>query len=119
MPQILVLLSPYAQTLLGRGRLEDLDAVMSDLVRDVFAVPKDDVAFSVMHLCHTRGEADVQVEVRYTAGEDEYGRGEIFDPPKEKREELCGRMLGLAKSLLALSCSVWIQPIQGSSFKMD
>ena len=33
------------------------------------------------------GEADLQIEVRYTAGEDEYGWGRPFDPTRAEQEK--------------------------------
>jgi hypothetical protein len=123
MPQIFVMLSPFVQLSLGlreRDMLKYLDDAISPLVVSVWGVPEKDVAFSAMDLAYTRNEAHVQIEVRYTAGEDEYGTGTSFEPTKEKRGQLITEInWAVSESLrekYGFSCSAWTKPYKESTF---
>jgi len=129
MPQIFLMLSPQAQSKLGNtpdrawGMLERLDRALSHLVITEWDVPKEDVACSAANLLYARGEADIQIEFRYTAGDDEYGTGKAFEPTKEQRGKLVDAALKAAKELFQkydynLTCSAWPKPYKDSEFKM-
>ena len=86
----------------------------------------NDTAHTIVEAFSTKGETEIQVEVRYTAGEDEYGKGIPFDPDKETREALAKDLhtefvtflqsMGFNPSQHSLS--VWIIPLYGTTFKM-
>jgi hypothetical protein len=126
MPQIFVMLSLYAQQQLADAKelslfLDEVCETTTECVVQNWKVPKEDVAASAMGLLYSSMEADVQIEIRYTAGEDEYDRGEAFDPcPNDQMllnkavlEELAKREHGLG-----LTFSVWCKPYRRSKFTM-
>lgn len=121
MPQVFIMIRPRVQNReeLQGEKLEALgQALMADVER-TWPETREDVALSVVSLVYAFKEADVQVEVRYTAGEDEYGTGKIFDPSKEEKERLVAAMtktLTDALSGCADSVSVWPIPIRDSVF---
>ena len=85
---------------------------------------EDDVAFTVPKpVLYTKGEAEIQIEIRYTAGEDEYDRGRPFDPSLREQEGLSDQIRRIfvdfsAEHLLELlSLSVWCKPCYHSVFK--
>lgn len=124
MPQMVFMLSPKAQAVLKSNAQEvmgQLDKFLAPLITMIWGVPEWDIACSAMNLTYTRDEADVQIEVRYTAGADEYQTGAPFDPPPEQREELMTAMQKRATMLLRdwkLTSSIWPKPFRGSGFKM-
>lgn len=90
------------------------------IVEEVFGIEdKHDVAFTAISALHTINEAPVQIEIKYTVGEDEYGMGKPFDPPKEQREALATKIKeAMAKHIPAFSSvSVWVRPQRESLFK--
>jgi hypothetical protein len=126
MPQIFIMLSPFAQQKLADAKetslfLEELDMEVSQCISAMWKVPYEDVATSVANLIYTRHEADVQVEVRYTAGEDEYDLGVPFDPTLEEQRKLVNVLeKGTANDLCSarhLTLSVWCKPYRISLFK--
>ena len=75
-------------------------------------------------------EANVQIEVGYTAGEDEYKQGKPFDPTMPEQEKVTNLIneaftkflngnnsMVKLKKLPHLSLSVWCQPYRKSAFK--
>lgn len=85
MPQIYMILSPKADRFIGSdGFLACLDERLSSAVANGFRIAgHDDVVFTAVVAKRTRGEADVQIEIRYTVGKDEYDMGHPFDPPPD------------------------------------
>jgi hypothetical protein len=95
MPQIMVLVSPEAaEEVMKRTDLKTVGAVLIRIVESVFKIPseKNDVGFDVKLLEYTINEADIQLEISYTVGKDEYVPGEIFDPSDEVKKALIERM---------------------------
>lgn len=123
MPQIYMIIGLGKEAVLS----EDLDSLKVALVRTVekeFGLEGwDDVAFTAVRAINTHNEKDVQIEIRYTAGKDEYNQGGPFDPPVEKQEKLGEAIHSLFISFLAahglvhLSLSVWCKPYYNSAFK--
>lgn len=94
MPQVYMILGPDVKGRLisgniHMGEIRDLGKSFMDAVEKAFGIEgKNDVAFTAVSAECTEGEADFQVEIRYTGGEDEYGVGEPFDPTSEQQETL-------------------------------
>lgn len=118
MPQIFVMLSPKAQPVVNAAMCSKIDRLLTDTVAELWEVPRDDIAFSVAHLTYTRGEADVQIEYRYTAGKDEYDRGQPFDPSEGKQKLLVDATLAgtIWLNEHGLTCSAWTKPFYKSEF---
>lgn len=127
MPQIYVILDPYLARNYCNG--EGVDAFFQNLVpvieRQLGIEGKNDIAITVVQAVRTVGEASVQVEIRYTAGTDEYGHGLPFDPPSAIQERLAKTIhrefeAFQARSFSAprLTLSVWCKPYRGGFFKM-
>lgn len=121
MPQILLILGKKAQGLTDE-QLADLDVRITRVIEETFEI-KNDVAFTCIEARLTRGEADMQFNVGFSAGEDKYGKGEIFNPPMEKKKLLVERIGEVFNTFLAdyellLTGSVWCLPYDGSTFKM-
>jgi len=124
-PQIYMIITPRAKDVI-MDKISLLDQKLTLAIEKGFDIEgEDDVAFTTPEVTlYTRGEADVQVEVRYTAGEDEYDRGKLFDPSIKEQEELCvqiwlafGKFLA-DQELEPLSLSVWCKPSYKSVFKL-
>jgi len=127
MPQIYVILSsPRAERMYCPGQA--IDTFLHSLfpiVEQRFGIEgKNDVAMTVIEARRTTNEADIQMEIRYTAGEDEYGTGQPFDPSVEVQRELIeeiGAMFtataGVKNSAPPLKLSVWCKPHYHSVFK--
>ncbi len=122
MPQIVVMLSPHAQHLIGDAAhtfIEKVDNAVTPLVISYWEVPEDDVACTGEKLAYTRNEADVQIELRYTTGIDIYKLGERFDPTIPMQIELIERIMQDVAPILAeyqMICSVWCKPHANSKF---
>ena len=120
MPQIFVIVAPRAEENSQKQWFAAFEQRVAERTEDVFKIGgENDVAITRIKATRAVNEADVQVEVRYTAGEDEYDRGKPFDPPRERREKLAGVIMDLARDHLPkdMTVSVWIKPIRDSIFK--
>ncbi len=126
MPQIYVILGPGTQALYTETEAADLGRRLIPLVEKAFGIEgHKDVAFTAVRAMETDGEADVQVEIRYTVGRDEYGGGRPFNPTMRQQEKLSAliaeefRVFLEAHGLRADdTLSVWCKPYRGSFFKM-
>jgi len=124
MPQIYMIVTPHAKDVLMPG----IDLLASNLI---LAVEKGfgidglkDTAFTVpAPVLYIDGEKEVQIEIRYTAGEDEYDRGQPFDPSLEDQGKLAGFIEKVFREfcdqhhLERLSLSVWCKPYYRSAFR--
>ncbi len=125
MPQIFVMLSPHAQDRFGadmENRLEEIDSVVTSLVISHWPVPAEDVACSALNLSYTRNEADIQIELRYTAGQNEYESAQTFDPSIEQQIKLINEIQQAVGRLLEkdqMICSAWTKPYYTSKFIMQ
>ncbi|MFA7252608.1 MAG: hypothetical protein WC027_02020 [Candidatus Paceibacterota bacterium] len=87
-------------------------------------VEEQDIATTVIHAARTKGEAQIQIEIRYTAGTDEYGKG-IFDPSVEVQEALIDDIRRqFERHFKSLHRrvgrpSVWCKPYRGGAFHVD
>lgn len=119
MPQVALMIAPHVQEKM-KSKISELGTALIADVEEVFGLKeKNDVAFSALNLACVIGEADVQVEVRYTAGEDEYQRGKPFNPSKGEKEKLIEAMSKTLRRVLngiADSASIWPIPIRESEF---
>ena len=125
MPQVYMVLSPkVAGAIVVLPYPENFMAVVGqkliELTEKVFGlVGKNDVVFTTVGAVYVDRDADVQVEVRYTIGEDEYDEGRPFEPNKEQKILLTEEIITFLKifeRLKASSVSVWVIPIRDSTF---
>ena len=124
MPQIYIIVESHvARVLMSQMHL--LEPELVSAVEEGFGLEGlDDVALTIpAPAFYTKGEMDIQVEIRYTAGEDEYDRGEPFNPSLEK-QELLNRRIGVIflnffhkHNLQDFSISVWCKPYYNSAFE--
>ena len=124
MPQVFMILSPKICEKYSKETIYTLMNIFGQtlikIVEEVFGIEdKHDVAFTAIPALHTINEALVQIEVKYTVGEDEYGMGKPFDPSKEQKEALATKIKeAIAKYMLEFcSVSVWVRPQRESLFK--
>lgn len=116
MPQIYLMIVPRARAAMNETTLQILDEKLSRVIAEMWMVPEDDIACSAEVLHYVRGEADLQIEVCYTAGADEYNWGRPFDPTEEEQWALARRMLEVAGSVTKYTVSVWPKPVRESVF---
>lgn len=119
MPQIFMLVTEEVRNELGKEKILEVGKALIELVENNLGIRcKDDVAFTAVSTIATISEADIQVEIRYTAGRDEYGQGKPFDPTLEEQRllafqiKLSGRVMIPEK----FSISVWCKPFYNSIF---
>ena len=123
MPQVFMTVGPELHEKFPKETVRTLlDIVGQKLiagVEEVFGIQgKHDVAFTAVKALLVINEAPIQVEIKYTVGEDEYGRGEPFDPSAEQRELLAAKVKKLMDFTLPnFPASVWIRPQRESLFK--
>lgn len=114
MPQIFAILGPKTKYSFDEERSRLFGKHLIPLVEEGFGV--EDVAFTAVRATSTINEADIQIEVRYTAGEDEYKRGKPFDPTKDEQEAVAKSLKKASETffndngLPEYSTSVWTQP---------
>ena len=79
--------------------------------KDVLA---SDITYKIEEPCAmSDNEPDIQLEIRYTAGEDEYGTGRPFDPTRKEQEHLIKLLkerMSLSKVASRFSLSIWTIP---------
>ena len=113
MPQIFIM-----SKLLRTSTLDRLGELLVPIVEKELGIEgKNDTAYSSVKLAGTIGEADVQIEIRYTAGHDEYGWGRPFDPTMEEQALLTDAIEQVFKSS-QYTLSVWCKPFYNSYFRM-
>ncbi len=122
MPQIFII---SRDSILNAVQLTQLGDELTPVVERCFGiVGKKDTACTAISGASVLEEADVQIEIRYTAGQDEYCRGVPFDPTLEvqkklsKRIERAFRKFLKAENLTGFSLSVWCKPYYNSHFEM-
>ena len=124
MPQIYMIITPHAENILKDSILSLESELISTVEKEFDLEGLNDVAFTIPPpVLYTKGEANVQIEIRYTAGEDEYNRGKPFNPSLKEQEKLAERIketfLGFLRrrNLIWLTLSVWCKPYYHSFFK--
>lgn len=124
MPQIHVTIGPDVLNVFTKDKLETLEEILISVVEKGFdLVGLSDVSFTAVPALCIKGEKDVQIEVRYTAGKDEYDRGKPFDPSEEEKEKLAKSIKEhfsiFANSSLQrhMDSSVWCIPYYNTVFK--
>lgn len=124
MPQIYMIITSHARDVL-MSKISLLESELILAVEKGFGLEGlDDVASTVpASVLHTNGEKEIQIEIRYTAGEDEYDRGEPFDPSLEEQKRLAIQIRQVFLNFFVnhnmerLSLSVWCKPYYHSFFK--
>lgn len=122
MPQVFILIAPEAQEELCGKELKKIGHILMDITERTFGIEgEEDVSFTAVNAVCTIEETSVQVEVRYTVGEDEYDRGEPFEPSREQMDTLSKAILQEMRKRLPprLDTSVWLKPFRGSVFKRE
>lgn len=78
---------------------------------------RHDVAFTCLPVLFTREDADIQMEVRFSVGSEEYG-GKGFNPNRVQQLALKDELLRILKLNLPrnISRSVWIIPLRDTVF---
>lgn len=124
MPQIYMILAPGVERVLA-DKFPLLGSLLIRTVEEAWGLEDlNDVAFT--GCCPTIcviNEHKVQIEIRYTAGEDEYDRGEPFNPTPTKQRELAKQIKDTFFKFLAtyslrhLSLSVWCKPYYNGAFE--
>jgi len=123
MPQVFMIVAPKVQPLFTESVFHELSGILIGTVEGVFGlVGKEDVTFTAVPAMYVQGDADVQVEIRFTAGKDEYGRGEPFEPTEEQMQLLADSIcvvLSMRAPKGIMSISVWVIPYHGTVWKVD
>lgn len=123
MPQVYVIFGPATSGLLTVDEINDLGKRLIPVVEKGFGIEgTEDTAFTAVRAVATINEADVQVEIRYTAGTDEYDWGKPFEPTLQAQEDLTDliriefREFLRHHGLSDYSLSVWCKPYIGGFF---
>lgn len=122
MPQVFVLIAPEAQEELYGKKLRELGRALMNITERIFIIEgENDVSFTAVNAVCTIEEASVQVEIRHTVGEDEYDRGEPFEPSREQMDTLSTAIFQEMEKYLSsrLCTSVWIRPLRDSVFRTE
>jgi len=123
MPQVFMIVGPALQEKFPKETVHTILNVIGQtlikVVEEAFEIEgKHDVAFTAVPALYVFKEADIQIEIKYTVGEDEYDRGKPFDPPTEQKELLIEKIKKKMKQTFpGYSVSVWIRPQRESLFK--
>jgi len=125
MPQVYMIITTYAEDVLKENISPLASELISTVEKEFELEGFGDVALTIpAPVLYIKGEADVQIEVRYTAGEDEYNRGEPFNPSPKEQEKLAERIKKTFRNfshrhrLTLLAISVWCKPYRNSIFRM-
>jgi len=121
MPQIFII-----SRCLCEQTLLELGSLLFAVVEKGFAIEgTNDVSCTVISSVRTLGEeADVQIEIRYTAGQIKYGRKTPFDPTLEEQKRLAEAIKPVVDDFLSrcvgrsMSLSVWCKPFYNSHFQI-
>ena len=122
MPQNKVTLAPGVIISFNKEKFELLEKKFKEAVIKAFNVPENDIAFTAVAALFTKGEADVQVEVNYSAGKDEYKRDKPFDPCEEEQKTLVKLFKSafdvfcIEQNMPPMSLSVWPIPHYNTEF---
>lgn len=121
MPQVFVITNCLSYAQLNRMG----DALIPAVERAFGIEGKNDTAVTMLNDISTINEADIQIEIRYTAGHDEYGWGRPFDPTLDEQKLLAeaiqcavDRFLEKENGKADFSLSVWCKPYYNSHFQM-
>ena len=120
MPQIYVMIAPKVKGVVV-PKLDELDRLITNAVVDAFGRDvAGDVSCTAVETLYVRDDGDVQIEIRYTAGGDEYRTGRMFDPGQEQMDFLVRLINGAMETLFSGTSmntySVWIIPFRGTVF---
>jgi len=125
MPQIFVIRKPGSRCLLTDREMIMLGRRLIPVVEKGFGIEgHNDVAFDDVVPENTINEADFQIEIRYTAGTDEYGWGKPFKPSVRRQEKVADLVEAEFRAFLKnrkvsdRTLSVWCKPFVGGYFKM-
>ena len=126
MPQVYIILGPETTALFRDDEVLSLGEKLIPVVEEEFGISgKGDGAFTAVRAVATGNEAAIQIEIRYTAGEDEYGWGKPFEPARGEQKAVINSVkiacyaFFRAKGLPQYSVSAWINPRYGGVFEGD
>lgn len=122
MPQVHITLGLGVEDDLGIELIKEMGETLILIVEQFFKIEgKNDVAFTAISAIATKNEAPIQVEIRYTAGKDEYEWGKPFDPSEGDQLLLANRIIYANKHLTTgkFKTSVWCKSHHKSVFKME
>ena len=125
MPQIYIIFGPETKKLTNSKEMVlILQRSLIGVVDNEFMLAGlHDTASTAVQALSIVDEADIQVEIRYTAGRDEYCRGKPFDPTLGEQGMLCAEIQDAVRRFLEAhnlpkwSLSVWCKPYYNSEFK--
>jgi len=131
MPQIYMIINDRAKKII----MKKIDLFAPELVSRIEKTlgidGLNDVALTIPSpVLYTYGEKDIQIEIRYTAGKDEYNQGKPFEISAEKQVKInqvikkiffdfftnYHDLLNGSKS--SLSISIWYKPYYQSCFEI-
>lgn len=116
MPQIFSVVS--SKVVLSNEMKRKIKGLRAIVEEKFNIIGRKDVAVTTIQADDIEDEADIQIEIRYTAGTDEYIPGKIFDPQDEVKESLCNEIKRQIQSTYpTLSVSVWCMPFYKTLFK--
>ena len=108
-------------TLALKCRLAEILGLIKPEIVRIFQVPESDIAGSAINLLWTEGEADLQIEIRYTVGANTYEKGLNFEPSLAIQEQLKAavitavrRWLKLPSNNFQISISIQTVPTRGT-----
>lgn len=121
MPQIFIMCES-----LEIQQLKELGRLLIPVVENEFGIEEhNDTAYTGINEISTINEADLQIEIRYTAGRDEYQWGKPFDPTLDEQKRLAEAIKLVVDEFLRKTChrvgpslSIWCKPFYNSHFQM-
>jgi hypothetical protein len=121
MPQVLALITPEVQDNL-LPLLDEVGQTLITITERIFQIEGEgDVAFTALPALCTINEAPLQIEIKYTAGDYEYGRDKPFEPSKTQKQALIKAIAVYTEGRLGNfieSVSIFVIPIKGASFTL-
>lgn len=125
MPQVYAIIDRSLVSCFDKETFAALKKEITPIIESKFGIEgHDDVVLTAVSALYAEGEALIQIEIRYTAGTDEYNWGKPFDPSIEVQKDLAD-VLELAifafclhRKLPKVTVSVWCKPYYNGFFKM-
>ena len=125
MLQVKIMLARKAAWDINEGMISDLVNRIMPFVEKAFEIEgRSDATCTVSQALYTYGEADVQFEVAYTAGNGEHSQDKPFNPTTQQQDLLADiihrEWVCFAENyeLLGYKTSVWCRPQYNSVFKV-
>ena len=123
MPQIFTIIAPSVRSMFSEDVLNQLGPELIATTERVYGLEgKEDVTFTAIHAACVIGDADVQIEIRYTVGKGEYEPGVVFKPSRKQMHTLASALtetLKVSTSVRGRSLSIWVIPYEGTVFVFE